>query len=273
MAFLSGLFQTHPADDFSTAASSVVARVTAHPVPSPNAVAFAEALEAAHAKPLPASATASDSLLAISNLLEHQHFVQALVHARELMTRHPGTIASSLDVIGSVYFELHFYREAIRHFAAAARYESSFETMVNNVARVHQALHASASCKMSRLVLGVLASDAFDPVIDAPATGARELIGALLARGETARRLGAPHLAMLDFTRAATLDDKPSTSALIVLAASDMGDAEANALAPRARESAAFQELDARLSPVLHEWESVARVEWGGVLTKLEALE
>ncbi len=273
MAFLSGLFQTHPTDDFSAASTAVVERATAHPVALPNVVAFAQALEAAHAQPLAAAATAHDALLAISTLLEHQHFVQALVHARELMTRHPGVIASSLEIIGSAYFELHFYREAVRHFAAAARYESSFATMVKNVARVHQALHASASCKMSRLVLAVLASDAFDSTIDAPGTPTRERIGALLARGETARRLGAPHLALLDFARAAQLDEKPSTSALIVLAASDLGDAKAADLAPRARASAAFLELDTRLGPVLPEWESAARAEWASVLTKLEALE
>ena len=279
MAFLSGLFRAHPGDEVSDAAVSVVERVM-HPsvaAPSPNLPAFQAALEAVHAAPpmivdTGSGSTAMGQLGATTSLLEQKQFVLAIAQARDLMTRHPTVIPSSMNIIGAAFFGLHFYREAVRHYAAAARFDPYFTAMVKNLTEVHLALRATSGCRLSRLVLAVLATEAFDGVIDSSAVP-NELIGALLARGETARRLGAPHLALHDFSRASQVEDRPSTRAMIVMAASDLGDAEALTLAPEARQSAAFGELDSRLAMVLPQWEAAAREEWAEIIKKLEALE
>lgn len=269
MAFLSGLFRPIPSGDFGELAAEIVRRFSTPDVlaPWPDLAGFRSALEAAHARPVQGA-----ELRQIGERLEAKQYALTIVEARELMSRDRSMLASCLQLIGAAYFRLHFYREAIRHYAAAARFEGSFEPMVKNLQEAQAALHATPPCRLSRLVLAVVATDAFDEVIN-DSTAPKEAIGALLARGEVARRLGAPHLAMQDFSRAENLGEYTATKTMIVLAAADLGDQAATDLAPRAKESPAFRELDSRLEPVLSHWEAAAREEWKNLLPRLEALE
>lgn len=273
MAYLSGLFQVTSSTDFAEAARSIAQRVTdpAVSAPLPDLAAFRGALdsEQAHRFETGSHGSVVEALQQTTALLDEKKFVRAIVQARELMSRHPLVSASCLNIIAGAYAQLHFYREAVRHYAAAARFEPYFKTIEKNLEQVHQTLGATPKCRLGQLVLAVLATEAFDAVIDGESTPV-EVTGARLARGEVARRLGAPHLAMHDFTRACRIADRAATNAMIVLAAADLDVREAVDLSPRARETPGYRELDTRLGPVLPQWEAAAHEEWGGVLSKLE---
>ena len=254
MAFLSGLFKVTSSTDFAEAAQSIVERVTDPSLraPEPDVAAFRAALEAeqSHRFETGSHVALVEALQTTTALLDEKHFVRAIVRGRELMSRHPAVSASCLNVIAGAFAQLFFYREAVRHYAAAARFEPYFKTVEKNLGQVNQSLRASPSCTLGRLVLAVLSTEAFDAVIDGSSTPV-EVMGALLARGEVARRLGAPHLALHDFTRAAHLGEYASTKAMIVLATADLGDREAIDLAPQAKQTPGYVELDGRLSGVL----------------------
>ncbi len=272
MAFLSGLFKVTSSTDFGEAAQSIVRRVTDPSLRAaePDLPAFRAALEVeqSHRFESGSHVAVVEALQKTTALLDEKLFVQAIVQARELMSRHPAVSASCLNVIAGAYAQLFFYREAVRHYAAAARFEPYFKTVEKHLEQVNQALHATPSCTVAGLLLAVLSTEAFDAVIDGSSTTV-EVMGALLARGEVARRLGAPHLALHDFTRAAHLGDHTSTKAMIVLATADLGDREAIDLAPRAKQTQGYRELEGRLTEVLPQWETAAREEWAGVLSKL----
>ncbi len=269
MGFLSGLFRTTPSGDFDELASGIVTRMTQSDriAPLGDLWAFRAAFDGMQATKLEPM-----TLEKIEELLEKERYVEVIAQARELISRQPSAMSQAQTLIGSAHLGLRFYRMAVRDFVSGARFEQYFETVVKNLNAVHVALHARPTCKLSRLVLGVLATDSFDATIHERAVS-KEVVAALLSRGEVARRLGAPHLALQDFARALALEDHPSTRAMIVLAAAELEDVDAEALAPRARESSAYRELDKRLAPVLPRWEATARDEWSDVITRIEALE